>query len=96
VVKPTGKLIRAAFFVEGTSGKVIHTAGLLDDKVVLNSQEGGARVRFLEELSVWFWNRGVSTAIRGLDRSGLERLAGEGKTRYGLDGEFSRYFDLGA
>ena len=89
VVKPTGKLIRAAFFVE--RGKVVHTAGLLDDKVALNSQEGGARVRPLEDVSAWFWNRGVSTAIRGLDRAALERLSREGAS-YGIDEAFGKYF----
>jgi murein DD-endopeptidase len=92
VVKPTGKLIRAAFFVEGSTGKVIHTAGLLDDKVILNSQEPEARIRTLEDISAWFWNRGVSTAVRGLDRVALERLAGEG-TRYGIDREIGEYFE---
>jgi murein DD-endopeptidase len=95
VVKPTGKMIRAAFFVEGKSGKVIHTAGLLGDGVVLNSQEGGARVRSLEDISAWFWNRGVSTAVRGLDRGALARMTGEGKARYDLDGVFGNYFDVG-
>jgi murein DD-endopeptidase len=87
--------IRAAFFVDG-SGKAGHVAGLVGDGVILNSQEGGARVRSLDGISAWFWNRGASTAVRGLDRAALVRLAAEGKTRHGLDGELGRYFDIGA
>jgi murein DD-endopeptidase len=34
-------------------------------------------------------------AVRGLDREALAKLAAEGKTRYGLDGELSKYIDLG-
>jgi murein DD-endopeptidase len=71
-------------------------AGIVGNEVALNSQEGGARVWSLEELSAWFWERGVSTALRGLDREALVKLAVEGKTRHDLDLEFSRYMDLGA
>jgi murein DD-endopeptidase len=89
-------MIRAAFFAEGKTGKVIHAAGLLDDGVILNSQEPEARIRSLEHISAWFWNQGTSTAVRGLDRGALAKLAGEGKTWYDLDREFSQYFDRGA
>jgi murein DD-endopeptidase len=93
---PRGTDIRAAFFIDGASGKAVHVAGLAGDGVVLNSQEGGARLWGLEGLSKWFWDRGASTALRGLERAALERLAGEGKTRRDLDSEFSRYFAVGA
>jgi murein DD-endopeptidase len=96
VKNPDRGMIRAAFFVEGKTGKVIHAAGLLDDGAVLNSQEPGARVRVLADISRWFWERGSSMAVRGLDRGALAKLAREGKTRYGIDAEFSKYFELGA
>jgi murein DD-endopeptidase len=79
-VTPPGRdMIRAAFFVEGKTGTAIHTARLLDDGVILNSQEPKARIRDLESISAWFWNHGSSTAIRGLNREALAKLAGEGK-----------------
>jgi murein DD-endopeptidase len=96
VVNPRPTDIRAAFFVDGKTGIASHVAGLVGDGVVLNSQEGGAQIKGLESLSAWFWNRGSSSAIRGLDREALARLAGEGKTRYGLDSEMNRYFGMGA
>ena len=88
--------IQAAFFIDGNTGKAGHVAGLVGDGVALNSQEGGARVGSLERLSAWFWDRGASTAARGLDRRALAKLATEGKTRHELDNEFARYFELGA
>jgi murein DD-endopeptidase len=93
VQQPSATGIRAAFFVDGKTGKAIHVAGLVGDGVVLNSQEGGARVRGLEGLSSWFWNRGSSTAIRGLDRAALVRLARE-NVRYNVDPELERYAEL--
>jgi murein DD-endopeptidase len=96
VRKPGRDMVRAAFFVEGETGKAVHTAGLVDEGVVMNSGEGGARVRTLTDMAAWFWERGSSTELRGLDRAALAELAGEGKTRYGLDGEFSRYFNVEA
>jgi murein DD-endopeptidase len=96
-------MIRAAFFVTGKdtqhgdsrvkAGTVTHVAGLLDDGVILNSQEPGARVRSLADIAAWYERNGASTAVRGLDRKALIALASEGKTRYGLDSEFLRYFD---
>jgi murein DD-endopeptidase len=46
-------------------------------------------------VSDWFQCNGHEVAVRGLDRKALEKLAKEGKTRYGLDNEFSKYFDMG-
>jgi murein DD-endopeptidase len=86
--------IRAAFFIDGNSGNAGHVAGLVGDGVVLNSQEGGARLWSLEGLSQWFRNRGASTAVRGLDREALAKLAAEKNTRYELDGEFFRYMEI--
>jgi murein DD-endopeptidase len=93
VVHPNRGIIRAAFFVEEKTGKVIYTAGLVDDGVVMNSQEPGARIRTLTDMAAWFWDRGSSMAVRGLDREALTKLAAEGKTRYGLDEEWGNYFE---
>jgi murein DD-endopeptidase len=93
---PRATDIRAAFFIDGSAGKAGHVAGLAGDGVVVNSQEGGARVWSLEGLSRWFWDRGASTAVRGLDRGALERLAGDRKNRSDLDPEFSRYMEVTA
>jgi murein DD-endopeptidase len=92
VVNPSPQSIRAAFFIDGSTGKAGHVAGLVGDGVVLNSQEGGARLWGLEGLSAWFWGRGASMAVRGLDRAALARLAGEG-ARDGIDPEMGRYFE---
>jgi murein DD-endopeptidase len=95
-MSPRATDIRAAFFIDGNTGKAGHVAGLAGDGVVLNSQEGGARLWSLEGLSNWFWSRGASTALRGLDREALTKLAAEGKTRHGLDHEFHRSMEVGA
>jgi hypothetical protein len=55
--EPDAGSIRAAFFVDGASGKVTHTAGFVGRDVLLNAQDGGARVWSLKGLSVWFWKR---------------------------------------
>jgi murein DD-endopeptidase len=71
-------------------------AGFLEDGVILNSQEPYAKVRRITDVSDWFQRNGHEVAIRGLDRAALERLAGEEKTRHGLDDELSQFFDAGA
>jgi murein DD-endopeptidase len=96
VQNPDRNMIRAASFVDDKSGKAVHIAGLVDDGVILNSQEPGARVRGLADIAAWFGKQGASTAVRGLDRKALLALVNEGKTRFELDGEFSQYFILGA
>jgi murein DD-endopeptidase len=90
-LNPGAADIRAAFFIDGATGKAGHVAGLVGDGVALNSQEGGARVCSLERLSAWFWERGASTAVRGLDRAALARMAAEG-ARDGVDSEIGEYF----
>jgi murein DD-endopeptidase len=97
--------IRAVFYItkqdkqhgdrEATPGTVVHAAGILEDGIILNSQEPYAKVRRIVDVSDWFQRNGHDVAVRGLDREALARLAGEGKTRYGLDHEFSQYFDIG-
>jgi murein DD-endopeptidase len=98
--------IRAVFFVSKkdkkhgdrwvAAGTATHVAAFVDDGVIFNSQEPYARVRRINELSDSYQREGNEVHIRGLNRDALARLAGEGKTVYGLDAEFSRYFDLGA
>jgi murein DD-endopeptidase len=95
---PSGSLTAA--------GTVVHVAGILEDGVILNSQEPsnqrfGARVRRITDVSDWFQRNGHEAAVRGLDREALAKLASdfqsvEGKPRYGLDSEFFQYFDAGA
>jgi murein DD-endopeptidase len=94
--------IRAAFFVTGKdrphgdgtakAGTAVHVAGLVDAGVILNSQESGARVRTLADISAWFGGQGCGTEIRGFDKAALAGLAAAG-ARYGLDAEFARYFE---
>jgi murein DD-endopeptidase len=105
-VNPRPSDIRAVFYITkkdkrhgdrpATAGTVVHVAGILEDGIILNSQEPCAKVRRITDVSDWFQRNGHEVAVRGLDREALARLAGEGKTRYGLDGEFSKYFDTGA
>jgi murein DD-endopeptidase len=104
-INPGTRDIRAVFYITkkdkrhgdgfAVSGTVVHTAGILAEGVILNSQEPYAKVQKIADVSDWFQKSGHEAAVRGLDREALARIAGEGKTRYGLDAEFSRYFDLG-
>jgi murein DD-endopeptidase len=98
--------IRAVFYVtkkdkkHGDSyvfaGSAVHVAGIVEDGIILNSQEPYAKVRRIADVSDWFQRNGHDVSVRGLDREALTKLAAEGKTRYELDGEFSRYFEMGA
>jgi len=101
---PRQEDIRAVFYVTKTSkkhgdrmvaaGTATHIAGILDDGVILNSQEPSARVRRINEVSEWYQREGHEVYVRGLDREALARLARDGKTAYDLDQEFQRYFDF--
>ena len=91
VKEPGAGTIRAAVFIDGKTGKAAHAAGLGVEGIALNAQEPGARVKTVKELSDWFWRRGASTAIRGLDRRAFEGLAEKGN-QSGLDGQLSLYF----
>jgi murein DD-endopeptidase len=94
--------IRAVFYLtkkdkrhgdrSAAAGTVVHVAGILEDGVILNSQEPYAKVRRITDVSDWFMRNGHEVTIRGLDREALSKLAADGKTRYGLDGEVSKYF----
>jgi murein DD-endopeptidase len=92
VRNPDRSIIRAAFFVDPL-GKAIHVAGLVDDGVILNSQEPGARVRALRDMSAWFERETKAvTVIRGLDRKALLSLS-DGGGRFDLDTELNRYME---
>jgi murein DD-endopeptidase len=105
-INPRPSDIRAVFYLTkkdkkhgdgyAAAGSAVHVAGILEDGIILKSQEPYAKVRRITDVSDWFQRNGHEAAVRGLDREALARLAAEGKTRYSLDGEFSNYFDLGA
>jgi len=105
VVNPKASQIRAVFCIAKktvqhgdrtvTAGTATHIAGILDDGIILNSQEPMARVRRISDISDWYQRNGYEIAVRGLNREALERLAKEGKTVYDLDPEFHKYFSLG-
>ena len=104
-INPRASDIRAVFYISKknqshgdrmvAAGTATHVAGILDDGIILNSQEPYARIRRITDVSDWYQRNGHEVAIQGLNREALERLAKEGKTVYDLDPEFSRYFDLG-
>ncbi|MDR2177574.1 MAG: C40 family peptidase [Treponema sp.] len=76
-------------------GTAVHVAGILEDGIILNSQEPYAKLRRIAEVSDSFTRTSHEVVVRGLDRGALAKLAAEGKTRHGLDREFSTYFDTG-
>jgi murein DD-endopeptidase len=98
--------IRAVFYVTkknqrhgdrtAAAGTAIHVAGILDDGIILNSQEPYARVRRISDVSDWYQRQGHEVHIMGLNRPALEKIASEGKAVYGLDSEFHHYFNVGA
>jgi murein DD-endopeptidase len=107
-VNPRATDIRAVFYLtkkdkrhgdrEAAPETVVHVAGILDDGIILNSQEPYAKVRRITDVSDWFQRNGHEVAVRGLDREALAKLASdfqsvEGKTRYGLDPEWRNYFE---
>jgi murein DD-endopeptidase len=101
-VNPRSGDIRAVFYITkkdkrhgdgyAAAGSVVHVAGVLEDGIILNSQEPYAKVRRVTDVSDLFQRNGHEVAVRGLDRGALERVAGEG-LRYGIDPEFGRYFE---
>ena len=105
-VNPRQGDIRAVFFVTRkdkkhgdryvAAGTATHIAGILEDGVIMNSQEPFAKVRRIDEVSSWYQKEGHDVLVRGLDREALAKLAGERKTVYGLDAEFNRFFETGA
>jgi murein DD-endopeptidase len=104
-VNPRNGDIRAVFYISKKdkkhgdgyvpAGTATHVAGLLDDGVILNSQEPSARIRRISDVSDWYMRNDHEVVVRGLDREALARLAKEGKTVYDLDREFQQFFDFG-
>jgi murein DD-endopeptidase len=102
-VNPRPGDIRAVFYITkkdkrhgdgyAAAGSAVHAAGILEDGIILNSQEPYARVRRITDVSDWFQRSGHEVAVRGLDREALAKLAAEGKARYGLDREWRGYFE---
>ena len=102
-INPQKGDIRAVFYITKkaqkhgdrmvAAGTAVHVAGIVDEGVILNSQEPFAKVRRINEVSDTYQRQGHEVAIRGLNREALARLAVEGKTVYGLDAEFKRYFE---
>jgi murein DD-endopeptidase len=105
-INPRNGDIRAVFYTTKkdkkhgdtyvSAGTATHVAGILDDGIILNSQEPSARVRRITDVSDWYQRNDHEVLVRGLDREALARLAGEGKTVYDLDKEFQTFFDIGA
>ena len=105
VINPKPNQIRAVFCIAKKKvqhgketvfpGTATHVAGIIEDGIVLNSQEPYAKVRQLIYVSDWYQRNGYEIAIRGLNREALEKLAREGKTTYDLDPEFWKYFTEG-
>ncbi len=103
-VNPRADTIRAIFYITKKNqkhgdrmvaeGTATHIAGIVEDGVVLNSQEPFAKVRNISELSNWYRNNGYEIAVRGLNRGALEKFAKEGETIYDLDSEFKSYFEI--
>jgi murein DD-endopeptidase len=77
------------------AGTAVHIAGILEDGIILNSQEPYAKVRRMIDVSDYFQRSGHDVVIRGIDREALARLASEKKNRCDLDKELSGYFDFG-
>jgi murein DD-endopeptidase len=104
VINPKPDTIRAVFFITKKDGKhgdrmvaagtATHIAGILENGILLNSEEPYAKVRQIGDVSNWYQNNGYEVAVRGLNRATLERLAKEGETVYDLDPDFHRYFDV--
>jgi murein DD-endopeptidase len=88
-INPRQGEIRAVFYVTkkgkkhgdgyAAAGTATHVAGILDDGVILNSQEPYARIRRINDVSDWYQREGHEVLVRGLDYEALARLAREGK-----------------
>jgi murein DD-endopeptidase len=104
-INPRPDQIRAVFYITkkdqkhfdriAAAGTATHIAGILEDGIILNSQEPYAKVRKIIDVSNWYRQNGYEAAVRGLNREALARLAREGKTVYDIDPEFKKYFEIG-
>jgi murein DD-endopeptidase len=103
VLYPKPDQIKAVFYLTKKDGKhgdrmvaagtATHVAGIIEDGIVLNSQEPYAKVRQIIDVSHWYQRNGFEVVIRGLNKEALAKLAAEGKTLYGLDEEFYKFFE---
>jgi len=103
---PKPEQIRAVFYITKknqkhgdrmvAAGTATHIAGILDNGIILNSQEPFAKVRQIVDVSNWYQQNGYEVAVRGLNREALARIAREKKTVYDLDPEFKQFFIVGA
>ena len=103
---PKPEQIRAMFYITKknqkhgdrlvAAGTATHIAGILENGIILNSQEPYAKVRQIVDVSNWYQQNGYEVAVRGLNREALARLAGEGKTVYDLDPDFLKFFNVRA
>ena len=79
--------------IRAAAGTATHIAGILEDGIILNSQEPYAKVRRAIDVIDWYQRNSHEVVIRGLNHEALAQLAKEGKTVHGLDSEFWKYFD---
>ena len=103
---PKPEQIRAMFYITKknqkhgdrlvAAGTATHIAGILENGIILNSQEPHAKVRQIVDVSNWYQQNGYEVAVRGLNREALARIAREKKTVYDLDPEFKQFFIVGA
>jgi len=103
-VNPQKNDIRVVFYVTkkqqrhgdrmAGAGTATHIAGIIEDGIIVNSQEPFTRIRRLTDVSDWYQRNGHEVYIRGLDREALKKLAMEGKTVHDLDAEFTKFFDI--
>jgi murein DD-endopeptidase len=91
VLSKSDRNIAAAFWYDA-GGRAVHVCACLGGGAVLNSEEGGARVKSLDAVNAWFKKRGYRMEVKALDRGRLERLAGEGAV-FGLDDGFWKDFE---
>jgi murein DD-endopeptidase len=99
---PRANDIRAVFYTAKKSqrhgdrivsaGEATHVAGILNDGIILNSEEPFAKIRRITDVSDWYMRNGHEVYIRGLNREALARIAADGKTVFGLDDNFWKYF----
>jgi murein DD-endopeptidase len=102
-VNPRPDEIRAVFYLTrqgkkhgdgfAPAGTAVHTAGILEDGIILNSQEPYAKVRRIVDVSDWFQKSGHDVVIRGLDRAALKTMAEKGN-KHGVDREMAKYFSM--
>jgi murein DD-endopeptidase len=105
VANPRANQIRAVFYVTKkdrrhgdrmvAAGTATHIAGIIEDGIILNSQEPFAKVRLINDVSNWYQRNDHEVVVRGLNRDVFERLAREGEAVFGLDPEFHHYFNVG-